>query len=76
MLDHPVELLRPFAFAAADNNIYILLHDRYIYTYDSDDTEIMETRAQSALSKFREHACILCAMLESHVHVRFWNRDR
>ena len=33
------------------------------------------TRAQSALSKFREHACILCAMLESHVHFRLWNRD-
>jgi hypothetical protein len=32
-------------------------------------------RAQSTLSKFREHACILCAMSEPHVHYRFWNRD-
>ena len=49
MLDHPVELLRPFAFAAANNNIYILLHDRYIYTYDSDETEIMDEQDVAAM---------------------------
>ena len=33
-------------------------------------------REQNALSKFREHAGILCAMSEPHVHYRVWNRDR
>ena len=32
-------------------------------------------REQIALSKFREHACLLCAMSEPHVHYRCWNRD-
>jgi hypothetical protein len=49
MLDHPVELLRPFAFAAANNNTYILLHDRHIYTYDSDETEIMDEQDVAAM---------------------------
>ena len=49
MLDHPVELLRPFAFAATNNNTYIMVHDRHIYTYDSDETEIMNEQDVAAM---------------------------
>ena len=30
---------------------------------------------QIALSKFSEHACLLCAMSEPRVQYRYWNRD-